>query len=410
VKPFPPPSFFRPATSGASRPLMPVDTMPSAEEQLARLRRYGEILSDFGRMTSESTEVDRLLQLACVQAARGIGIRHTKVLRYRPEAGDLLVVAGVGWGPGVIGHSSLGTDLASPPGQALQTRLPNVVEDLPNDPEYRVSGLLRDHGIVSLLNVPVTVDGYVWGVLEVDSQEPRLFGPDDVRFLSAMGHTLGLALRGRIGEQAAVGAVADAARALARERMLRGELQHRSKNDLQLILSLLVMQRRRLPDQEAKRIFGDVLDRVAAIGVAHDQLSPDSASGLIDLSDYLQALCGNLSQRRDGVAVEASLERAEMPHSRAVPLGLVVNELVTNALKHAFPQGRTGAIRVEFHVSPPGEGRLCVRDDGIGMGPPRPGSSGMELVRRLVQQVGGKLEQTDQAQGTGFCVTFPLVT
>ena len=388
---------------------MPADITAPAEDQLARLRRYGEILSDFGRMTSEVIEVERLVQLACLQAARGIGIRHTKVLRYRPEAGDLLVVAGVGWGPGVVGHASLGTDLASPPGQALQTRLPNVVEDLPNDPEYRYSGLLQDHSIISLLNVPVTVDGYVWGVLEVDSQEPRHFGADDVRFLSAMGHILGLALRGRIGEQTAVGAVADAARALAQERMLRGELQHRSKNDLQLILSLLVMQRRRLTDPEARRIVGDVLDRVAAIGVAHDQLSPESGTGLIDLADYLQALCGNLSQRRQGVVVESSLESAAMPHSRAVPLGLVVNELVTNALKHAFPQGRQGTIRVEFQAMPPGEGRLCVRDDGIGMGPPRPGSSGTELVRRLVQQVGGRIEQMPQAQGTGFCVTFPLV-
>lgn len=388
---------------------MPADLTVPAEDQLARLRRYGEILSDFGRMISELIEVERLVQLACLQAARGIGIRHTKVLRYRPEAGDLLVVAGVGWGPGVIGHASLGIDLASPPGQALQTRLPNVVEDLPHDPEYRYSGLLRDHGIVSLLNVPVAVDGYVWGVLEVDSQEPRSFGMDDVRFLSAMGHILGLALRGRIGEQAAVGAVADAARALAQERMLRGELQHRSKNDLQLVLSLLVTQRRRISDPAARGIVGDVLDRVAAIGVAHDQLSPESGTGLIDLASYLQALCGNLSQRRQGVVVEPSLESAPMPHSRAVPLGLVVNELVTNALKHAFPQGREGAIRVEFHVLPPGEGRLCVRDDGIGMGPPRLGSSGTELVRRLVQQVGGRIEQTAQAQGTGFCVTFPLV-
>lgn len=389
---------------------MPADANThTPEDQLARLRCYGEILSDFGRMTSEIAEADSLIQMACIQAARGIGIRHTKVLRYRPEAGDLLVVAGIGWGPGVVGHASLAIDLASPPGQALQTRLPNVVEDLPHDPEYRYSGLLRDHGIVSLLNVPVAVDGYVWGVLEVDSQEPRHFGRDDVRFLSAMGHTLGLALRGRLGDQAALGAVADAARALAQERVLRGELQHRSKNDLQIVLSLLVMQRRRLPDQEARRILGDVLDRVAAIGVAHDQLSPDSATGLIDLADYLQALCGNLSRRREGVAVEPSLERAEMSHSRAVPLGLVVNELVTNALKHAFPQGRSGVIRVEFSVVPPGEGHLCVRDDGVGMGPPRPGSSGTELVRRLVQQVGGRLERVAQPQGTGFCVTFPLV-
>ncbi|SHJ98853.1 Two-component sensor histidine kinase, contains HisKA and HATPase domains [Roseomonas rosea] len=380
------------------------------EVQLARVRRYGEILNDFGRMAAEASEAERLVQLACVQAARGIGIRHTKALRHRPESGDLLIVAGVGWRPGVVGHVSLGTDLASLPGQALRTRQPNIIDDLPHDPEFRYSAVLREHGIVSALNVPVAVDGDVWGVLEVDSDVPRRFGPDDVQFLSAMANTLGLALARRGGVTEVTEAAADAARQLAQERMLRGELQHRAKNDLQLILSLLVMQRRRLPDTEARRIFGHVMDRVAAIGVAHDQLSLERGTGLIDVADYLQALCGNLSARREGVLIETALESVEMPHSRAVPLGLIVNELVTNALKHAFPEGREGVIRVEFEVPPGAEARLCVRDDGVGMGPPRPGSSGTELVRRLVRQVGGRLEEMAQPRGAGFCVMFPLVT
>jgi two-component sensor histidine kinase len=380
------------------------------EEQLARLRRYAEILSDFGRMAAESSEADRVAQLACVQAARGIGVRHSKVLRYRPEAADLLIIAGVGWKPGVVGHVSLGTDLASPPGQALRTRLPNVIGDVSRNPEFRYSAVLREHGIISVLNVPVVVDGDVWGVLEVDSEVPRYFGPDDMHFLLALGNTLGLALRGRIGIKEVVDAAADTARLLAQERMLRGELQHRSKNDLQLIMALLVMQRRRLPDAEARRIFGHVLDRVAAIGVAHDQLNLDRGTGQIEIADYMQALCGNLSQRREGVSIETALEPVEMPHARAVPLGLIVNELVTNALKHAYPEGRSGTIRVEFATLPGGEARLCVRDDGVGMGPPRAGSSGTELVRGLVKQIGGRMVQAEQAQGTGFCVYFPLVT
>ena len=389
---------------------MPTDPRPSAEEQLARLRRYGEILADFGRMASESTDGGRLIQLACVQAARGIGINHTKVLRHRPETGDLLIAAGVGWRPGVVGQVSLGTDLASPPGQTLQTRQPVIIEDLPNDPEFRYSPVLREHGIVSALNVPIPVDGTLWGVLEVDSDEPRQFGPDDAQFLSALANTLGLSLLTRRSGGATVDAVAEAARALAQERMMLGELQHRSKNDLQLILALLVMQRRKLPDAEARRVFGHVLERVSAIGMAHDQLSVAGGAGQVDLAGYLQALCGNLSQRKEGVAIETALEAADMPHPRAVPLGLIVNELVTNALKHAFPEGRRGTIRVEFRIPPGGEGRLCVRDDGVGMGPARPGSSGTDLVRRLVRQVGGRLERPEQECGTAVCVTFPLVT
>jgi two-component sensor histidine kinase len=88
---------------------------------------------------------------------------------------------------------------------------------------------------------------------------------------------------------------------------------------------------------------------------------------------------------------------------------LIVNELVTNALKHAYPEGAGGVVTVTFAVTPEGEGALRVRD-GTGMGPPREGSWGTDLVTRLVQQIGGQLEQMRQDRGTGFCIRFPLVT
>ena len=89
---------------------------------------------------------------------------------------------------------------------------------------------------------------------------------------------------------------------------------------------------------------------------------------------------------------------------------LVVNELVTNALKHAYPEDAGGVVRVTFALTPEGEGALFVSDDGTGMGPPRKGSLGTGLVTRLVQQIGGQLEQVKQEKGTGFCVRFPVVT
>ena len=97
-------------------------------------------------------------------------------------------------------------------------------------------------------------------------------------------------------------------------------------------------------------------------------------------------------------------------HPLTVPLGLIVNELVTNALKYAFPDDQAGTIQVGFENLVQGEAVLYVRDDGIGMGPPRPGSSGTGLVRRLVQQLGGQLDREEVQQGTGFAITFPMVT
>lgn len=382
----------------------------SHEDQVARIRRYAEILTDFSRMASMASDVDRLLQLAVVQAARGISIGHSKIMRHRPEAGDLLIVAGIGWKPGVVGHALLGADFASPSGRALQTRQPVTIDDVPNDPEFRYSPVLREHGIVSALNVPVVMDGTVWGVAEVDSETPRHFGNDDVQFLSALANILGLALQSRMGMQRVVEIEARTAAALVQERTLLAELRHRSKNDLQLILAMLVMQKRKQADEQARRGFSHIMDRVAAIGIAHDQLAPSGGAGMVELSDYLQALCGNLAQRRENVRIATTVTRIEMPHERAVPLGLIVNELVTNSLKYAFPGGSSGAVGVSFVISSPGEGCLHVSDDGIGMGPPRPGGSGTDLVQRLVRQIGGRSERKEVEHGTSFTIHFPLVT
>jgi two-component system, sensor histidine kinase PdtaS len=170
------------------------------------------------------------------------------------------------------------------------------------------------------------------------------------------------------------------------------------------------MQARKQKSEGLRRDLHQVMDRVAAIGMAHDQLSTSDSHGIVELSDYLRALCGNLGQRREGIQVETNLAPIRVPHERAVPIGLIVNELVTNAIKHAYPGETGGVIRVTFATADNGEAVLCVRDDGVGLGPPRKGSAGTDLLARLAQQIGGTLEQAEQEKGTGFCIRFPLVT
>jgi two-component system, sensor histidine kinase PdtaS len=381
----------------------------STGSDLDRAARYQEILVDFSRMVSESDDLQRLLQLTTLQAARGIGIRHTKLMRYRQEHGDLLIVAGVGWNPGIVGHVTVGADVRSPAGCALQSRQPVTVEDLPNNPEFRYPPVLRDHGIVAALNVPVAVDGTVWGVLEVDSEVSRHFGQMDINFLLVMANILGSAIHSRQGLEAATSVGAEAVLVLTQYKTLFRELLHRDKNDFQLIVSILLMQKRKHQDPEAKRGFDHVIDRVSAISLAHDQLSTREGRGSIELADYLGALCGNLGQRREEITVHADLDRAELTHDRAVPLGLMINELVTNALKHAFPDSRPGAVRVTFRADPNGEGHVSVADDGVGMGPSRSGSSGTELVRALARQIGGTVVYDTSEQGTTANILFPLV-
>ena len=380
----------------------------SDQTNLTRLRHYQQILAEFSRIVAESSDVDSLLRLTAVQAARGIGIKHSKVMRYEREKGYLLIVSGVGWRSGVVGHVTLGSDPASVAGQTLQTRQPLVIDDLEAEKEMRIAPVLRQHGIISVLNVPIAVDGVVWGVLEVDSDTPRHFGSDDATLLLTMGNILGLALQSRQALERSAQDAHVTASALANHKVLIRELEHRFKNDFQLIQAMLALQGRRQPDPSLKRDLQNVMDRVAAIGTAHDQLSSSDIHGTVELSDYLRALCGNFSLRREGIEVEADVVSARVPHERAVPLGLVVNELVTSALKHAYPDEAFGKIRVTFTLKEYGEGFLCVQDDGVGMGPPREGSSGTDLLSRLVRQIGGAIEKMEQEKGAGFCLKFPL--
>ncbi|MFC4172689.1 GAF domain-containing protein [Microvirga sp. GCM10011540] len=98
------------------------------------------------------------------QVSRVTHIRHVKVMRYHPDHGDLLLVAGVGWKPSVAGNTTFPLDSASVAGRTMQTSAPVPVEDLPNDPEFQFHLSWREHSVVSALNVPIRIDGRTWGV------------------------------------------------------------------------------------------------------------------------------------------------------------------------------------------------------------------------------------------------------
>jgi PAS domain S-box-containing protein len=158
-------------------------------------RRLTLVTSLGSRALEEGLDLDALLGEAAAHAAEGLGIEFAQVLQYRPEADDLLVRAGVGWRLGVVGHTTLSADLASPSGRSLRTGESIALEDLRGASGFECSGLLLEHGVVSLLNVPVRVGAVVWGVLEVNATTVRRFGPEHEHFLWSLASLLGAAIR-----------------------------------------------------------------------------------------------------------------------------------------------------------------------------------------------------------------------
>jgi two-component sensor histidine kinase len=368
---------------------------------------YQQALATFTRILCEADETPRLLQNAVAQVARITGIKHVKALRYRPDQGDLLIEAGVGWRPGVVGHVSFGADRRSTPGRSLQTGQPVVVRDIRNDPDFRYAELMREHGIISVCNVPIFVNGSHWGVLEVDVEEETSFDDFEIHSLSIFANIIGLSLAQRFAEADALRASTDTSATRSHTEILLRELQHRMKNNLQLVVSFLALQLRQTKSEEARERISAVMDRVLAIGLAHDQLSFKTSGSSVDMRDYLNALCANIDPHRPELAIKVDVDAANIPLDRAVPVGLIVNELVTNSVKYAFDE-EGGTINIALRIDEAiGEAELTVGDNGRGMAGARPGAFGLRLVESLAGQLGGSLTREDVPKGTLVKLRFP---
>jgi two-component sensor histidine kinase/putative methionine-R-sulfoxide reductase with GAF domain len=378
-----------------------------AESTLTRVREYQRTLEAFGRIGAEALAPEKLMHHVAAQVSRVTHIERAKILRYRPDKGDLLIEAGVGWKEGVVGHATLAVDHRSPAGRAFQTGAPVAIEDFAKSGEFRWPDILSEHGIVSLLNVPVMVDGYTWGVLEVDSTRPAAYDEWDIGFLSTLANMMGTCIAYHACKQDVVEAVAKAARERAQFEIALHELQHRVKNNLQIIIAFLSLK---MHDASAdvREKLDAVIGRVQAIALAHDLLSVGQETSSVDFADYLRSLCANIDPKRPDLAIQVEAEHANIPIDRAVPAGLVVNELVTNSIKYAFGNDG-GDIRVTFHViSNSSEACLVVEDDGKGMGvPPRKGL-GLSLVEGFAQQLQGRVEYAPVEAGSRVVLCFPV--
>ena len=209
--------------------------------------------------------------------------------------------------------------------------------------------------------------------------------------------TLAAELEGRVQARTAELELANAAliEAAAQREVLMVEINHRAKNSLAIASSLLHLQGRRQVDPAAKAMFSESADRVGAMGRLHDLLSRSESSQRVDLATYVAELCEALKSLT-GDADRTSLKvRAEedilIAADAAFPLGIIVTELITNAVKYAFPPPGSGMILVQARRSAPGRVEVVVRDNGVGMSDYRDGSLGYGLVRALVKQMGGEI-------------------
>jgi two-component sensor histidine kinase len=192
--------------------------------------------------------------------------------------------------------------------------------------------------------------------------------------------------------------------------MLLTEVNHRAKNSLAVAASLLSIQGRRQPDRAVRALFEEARDRLNAMARVHDLLSKAESIQSVDLATYVGDLCEALrpiTEDHDRVAFQVNAEDGILVEAdTAFALGIILTELITNAVKYAFPSPRSGTILVQSGRGDPKRLEVSVKDDGIGMASFREGSLGYGLVRSLVEQINGNIAVQSDA-GLAVTVSFP---
>jgi adenylate cyclase len=191
------------------------------------------------------------------------------------------------------------------------------------------------------------------------------------------------------------------------------EVHHRVKNNLQVISSLLNLQSGHVTDPQVSDMFKESRHRVESMALVHEKLYQAHDSTRIDFAAYARTLVTHLGvsygAASAGITLRLNLDAVTLGVDTAIPCGLILNELVANALQHAFPAGHTGEVRVDLHVDREGLCTLCVGDTGIGFPPQvdfrHADSLGLQLVTTLTEQLEGTLE-LEREGGTTFWLVF----
>ena len=232
---------------------------------------------------------------------------------------------------------------------------------------------------------------------------------DKGEFIGALGMITDITDRKQAEEQIS--------KSLEEKEVLLQEIHHRVKNNMTVIMSLLKLQADRVKDKHYREMLGDSMGRIKTMALIHEKLYKAKDLAKVDFNDYLKDMINSmfmsygLSSHK--VALKTDVEDVAFGIDTAIPCGLIINELVSNSLKYAFPEAREGEIKVSLRRNDKAEVELTVSDNGVGMPEDvdfrKTDSLGLNLVNTLVGQLQGKIELYRE-KGTEFIITFKGIT
>jgi len=393
--------FARTATWGAAIEglLAKGDTTVALSEVLRQRKAF----VDFTACAYQHLSLGDFLAEATKCAAAGCKAPMAKVLELQPADNTLTLKAQWGLRTDMLGTSVGPLQPGNPPAQALMTGQPAVAHVHTWESE-RIPAILREFNVASSVNVPLISRDGPYGVLELDYTEPHEPGPLELSYLGGVATVIADRIE-RTRETQSLISDRELKVVLLREQ------QHRIRNNFQTIIGLLQVNEQITRDADAKRRFTNVARRVFALVSLYDHLLGQADQDAeVSLSEYLSTLCANFSSFYDlaseGIELELDLDPSiKVEVDTCTGLGTVVNELLANAVEHAFDDGH-GRIQVVLCREGMDAFLIEVTDNGKGYGQASQDSIGLQTARRLIASIGGSLHMFSPAgQGTTWRIS-----
>lgn len=400
---------------------------PRPSEELAQLRhqlRCSQLLAGMALRIRESLDLQAILQRAVDEVRQFLQCDRAIVYRFHPDMSGTVSVESVatGWRPvlnSTIRDSCFGQDYA----QAYQAGRTQVVEDIytANLTQCHID-ILVYYDIRASLIVPILQGENLWGLLcTYQCAEPRHWLPSEVELLKQLAIHMAIAIQQSELYQQVQAELAERKRteerlkiSLGEKESLLKEVHHRVKNNLQIISSLLRLQSDYIEDEKALTSFKDSQNRIRSMALIHEKLYQSRDVSNIDFIEYIRDLVSHLLRSYTATSQFVNLKidanNIWLNIDTAIPCGLIINELVSNSLKHAFPQpSLDNEISIAIHPADGNRFRLVVSDNGRGF--PQgidfrdTDSLGLQLVCTFTEQLEGAIE-LDTRNGTAFIITF----
>jgi two-component sensor histidine kinase len=388
---------------------------------LARSNRALKMLSSCNEALIWATDEPALLKQIC-QIAVELGGHKMAWVGYAQDDARRTIVPMGQWGDdlGYLAQVDFTWDPEVPMGQGPAGRCIREGEAMVcgdiTDPMWHFqsgeAALLR--GYRSVVSLPLRDKNRTFGLICLYSTEVDVIGEAEVRLLQELADDLAFgigAIRARVVKERFE---AELVASLGEKEALLKEVHHRVKNNLQVIASLLRLEGRRIDHPITQSVLREMQGRIQSMALLHETLYRSGNFATVDLAAYLtqlaQQLFRSLTSPAAGVRLVLDLEPARLEIEQAIPCGLIANELASNSLKHGFPDGKPGEVRIQLRAEDEGRQlRLTVSDTGIGL-PPNfdPGhkrSLGLQLVSDLARQLQGEFH-IGPGPGAVFEVNF----